>query len=272
MISIITIYNDEAILKNYLLKSLKHQTVEFELATIDNMGNFFPSAAEALNYGGLRAKGEYIMFAHQDTFLLSNDWLEKAESILDEQDTVGAAGVAGMRDMKVKMGLKVGRIFVDSGIGNVFHGVAKEPWNCNKEFSGPEEVQTLDELVLIVPRRVFEILHFDSKTCDGWHLYGVDYSLSVRQMNLKSYVLPLPVWHLSTGSIDEDYYKTLRKVLFKHKKCKKLYTTCGFWHTNHLFNLLELFTMACKGEVGKWIGLNDHGADPYMSSIKAFLA
>jgi len=192
--------------------------------------------------------------------------------MLDEQESVGVAGVAGMRYIKVKMRLKAGRIFAQSAIGTVFHGVTIEPWNGNKKFSGLEEVQTLDELVLIVPRKVFETLHFDGKTCDGWHLYGVDYSLSVKKMNLKSYVLPLPVWHLSTGSINEDYYKTLKKVLFKHKKCKSLYTTCGFWHTNYFLNLFELFIMASKAEIGKWAGLNDHGAHPYTRPIKAFLA
>ena len=271
MISIVCVYNDEKILRNWLLKSLENQTAEFELIKIDNTESAFKSAAEALNYGGKKARGKYIMFTHQDIFLLSNDWLEKAESLLENQMNVGIAGIAGMREIKQKSLLKLESPLEESIIGTVFHGTSKEPWSCEKTFSGPEEVQTLDELILIIPRRVFEKLYFDDKTCDDWHLYGVDYSLSVKRIHLKSYVLPLPVWHLSTGDFSKRYYKTLNKVLAKHKNYESIYTTSGFWHTNNFFNYLELFIMACKGEMGKWMGRNDHGGEPYMRQIKAFL-
>ncbi|MBT9147284.1 MAG: hypothetical protein DDT32_01038 [Syntrophomonadaceae bacterium] len=45
MISVVCVYNNEDILNDWLLKSLKHQTVEFELITIDNTRNTFKSAA-----------------------------------------------------------------------------------------------------------------------------------------------------------------------------------------------------------------------------------
>ena len=58
MISIVCVYNNERTLKNVLLKSLENQTVEFELITLDNRDNRFKSAAEALNDGGAKAKGD----------------------------------------------------------------------------------------------------------------------------------------------------------------------------------------------------------------------
>ena len=81
MISIVCVYNNQDILNNWLLKSLKHQTVEFELITLDNTRNTFKSAAEALNYGGKKAKGKYIMFVHQDVDLSSDTWLEDVEKM-----------------------------------------------------------------------------------------------------------------------------------------------------------------------------------------------
>jgi hypothetical protein len=36
MISVVCVYNDKEILKKYLLKSLKNQSVEYELILIDN--------------------------------------------------------------------------------------------------------------------------------------------------------------------------------------------------------------------------------------------
>ncbi|GAG29809.1 unnamed protein product, partial [marine sediment metagenome] len=48
----------------------------------------------------------------------------------------------------------------------------------------PEKVQTVDECLIIIPRPVFDILPFDEKVCDDWHLYAVDYSLGVARLGL----------------------------------------------------------------------------------------
>jgi len=66
MISIVCVYNDEITLKDYLLKSLENQTSKHELILIDNTQGKYKSAAGALNWGGGKAKGKYIMFVHQD--------------------------------------------------------------------------------------------------------------------------------------------------------------------------------------------------------------
>lgn len=55
MISIVCVYNNQDILNDWLLKSLKNQTIKFELIKIDNTRNTFKSAEEALNYGGKKA-------------------------------------------------------------------------------------------------------------------------------------------------------------------------------------------------------------------------
>ena len=82
MISVICVYNNKEILNKYLLKSLKIQTETHELILLDNIGGKFKSASEALNYGGKKAKGDYLMFVHQDVDLCSKTWLENVESIL----------------------------------------------------------------------------------------------------------------------------------------------------------------------------------------------
>jgi glycosyltransferase involved in cell wall biosynthesis len=64
MFSVVCVYNDRAILRDCLLKSLKGQTTAYELILVDNSGRQYNSASEALNWGGRKAKGNYIMFAH----------------------------------------------------------------------------------------------------------------------------------------------------------------------------------------------------------------
>ena len=80
-------------LDRILGKGLKTQNVEYELIALDNREDRFKSAAEALNYGGERASGEYIMFAHQDMWLGCDTWLQDAERLLKTIPDLGVAGV-----------------------------------------------------------------------------------------------------------------------------------------------------------------------------------
>jgi hypothetical protein len=95
MISIICVYNDEWILQNYLLKSLPAGRNDFELITFDNTHNSFRSAAQALNWCGRQAVGDYLMFVHQDVDLRSDSWLNSTEALLKSLPNLGIAGVAG---------------------------------------------------------------------------------------------------------------------------------------------------------------------------------
>ncbi|MBT9140006.1 MAG: hypothetical protein DDT30_00578 [Dehalococcoidia bacterium] len=234
MISVVCVYNNENILNNWLLKSLKNQTVEFELIKIDNTRNTFKSAAKALNYGGKKAKGKYIMFVHQDVDLSSNTFLEEVEKVLDELPNLGIAGVAGKKDEKGVMTV-------------IKHG---DPPKLAGEIyiDKPTEVQTLDECLVIIPKSVFSKLQFDEKCCDSWHLYTVDYCLSQARLGLSAYVIPMFVYHkftgasnksrfqtiLSLGSLPDGYYQTLGKLLKKHKNhVNRVYTTTGDWSTSY---------------------------------------
>ncbi|WP_455240527.1 glycosyltransferase [Methanothermobacter tenebrarum] len=241
LISIICVYNDESILEEFLLKSLKRQTVEFELILINNTSGRFKSAAKALNHGGNRANGNYIMFVHQDVRLCSDSWLEECERMLEELPDLGIAGVAGISEK--------GKINSDRG-RNVF--LMRDPpikWPWGKKITRPERVQTLDEFLLIIPMDVFDQLKFDEVTCDDWHLYGVDYCLSVRELGYYTYVLPLNVHHLggtfdvrksiltlivNLGPLPDTYFRTLKKVLEKHGNTFEwVYTSVGAWTTKY---------------------------------------
>ena len=77
MISVITIYNDKNVLESTLLKSIKVQeNCEYETILVDTYSHGFTSAASALNYGASLAKGDYLVFIHQDVKFEENelDW------------------------------------------------------------------------------------------------------------------------------------------------------------------------------------------------------
>ena len=240
MISIVCVYNNEEILKDSLLKSLENQTSKHELILIDNTQGKFESAAEALNSGGGKAKGEYIMFVHQDVDLCSDSWLEDTEKLLNSLPALGIAGVGGARRSH-------GPRRVES-LTNIKHGIPPVNVQYGVPLHKPEKVQTVDECLVIIPRPVFDILQFDEKVCDGWHLYAVDYSLSVARLGLGAHVIPASIYHSSTGipnkniwqtilsvsSFPAGYYRTMEKLLQKHRShTKRVYTTCGCWSTSY---------------------------------------
>jgi GT2 family glycosyltransferase len=226
MISIVTVYNDEKILNECLLKSLKDQTVEYKLIIVDNTKGRFKSASEAHNYGGNMAKGEYIMFVHQDVDLCSKSWLEDIEDVIEDLPNLGIAGVAGVSETTRGV------------ITNIKHGATKKLVGKN-QIDKPTKVQTVDECLIIIPKSVFGILQFDEQVCDGWHLYAVDYCLSIKMLGFDAYVIPTVVYHKSPGySFSKTYYLTLDKIITKHKRYyKKVYTTMGNWSTAYPLKL-----------------------------------
>lgn len=212
MFSVVVVYNKEQTLNRILLPSLKEQTAEYEFIPIDNTRQVFKSAAEALNFGGRMAKGKYILFAHQDIELGSKTWLRNTEIILDTIPDLGIAGVAGM-DIK---GNKIGYM-CNCG----------EDWG--KPFVKPQEAQTLDECLLIIPQQLFRTLQFDMITFDGWHSYGCDYSLRVQEHGMKAYVIPAYAYHRHLLTVDtRELPKYHKRLYHKHREWfSRIYTTCG---------------------------------------------
>lgn len=243
MISVVCVYNNKDTLNDNLLKSLKGQTLSPELILLDNTGSKFLSAAAALNYGGAKATGKYIMFVHQDVNLFSNTWLDDAEKLLDTIPDLGIAGVAGMIGGKAEGNAKRGRNVIK-------HGEPSRDWALGNPITQPAVVQTMDECLTIVPKSVFSQLKFDEETCDHWHLYAVDYCLSVPKLGLTAYAIPMSIYHHSRGIFGEGkrsdpsakaYYRNLKDLLKKHRESyKRIYTTNGEWNTAYPVSMQRL--------------------------------
>ncbi len=239
MISIICIYNNNSSLENYLLKSLENQSIYHESILIDNTQNRFKSAAEALNYASEKAKGEYLMFVHQDFELDSDKWLDEAEKTLNILPDLGIAGVAGKYDRNCISNIKTGYPPILAG---------------PIQIKEPKKVQTVDECLIIIPKKIFDEIQFDEVVCDNWHLYATDYCLMAKKAGYDVYVLPMEGYHSSPGySFSEgDYYSTLRKLVDKHKnEYKWIYTTTGSWSTVYPLILQILYQ-----RLYYWLGLD----------------
>jgi GT2 family glycosyltransferase len=254
MISVITVYDDASLFEAWLRRSLDRQRAPFELIALDNRSGQYSSAARALNDGGRRARGDHLFFAHQDVSFESPDWLGEAEAYLKEIPDAGIAGVAGARPA----GDAAQRVI----LSNIEDSIPPQRAD-HLPIGEPEPVETVDECAFFVPRRVFARSGFDERTCRGWHLYAVDYALSVRRIGLKVYVLPLPLRHRSGGAIVEfmglatyegAYFRTLRRLLRKHRGTGDfIYTTCGVWSTRRSLLAQRFPPRAVARAVRGWI-------------------
>lgn len=210
MISIVCVYNDAGVLERRLLGSLSAQAGRHEVVPVDNRASRFKSAAAALNWGAAQAAGDWLLFAHQDVALLADDWLARAEALLEEHSPRGWCGVAGTDASGRFRGMLVDRAALDG-----------EP------FERPEEVQTLDECLLVHRREAAGHEYFD-EGLTGWHAYGVEACCAAARGGAKNYVLPLPVWHDSASTNMAGLEEAHRYVWDKHgASLGRITTTCG---------------------------------------------
>lgn len=238
--TVVCVYNSKDILNDYLVKGLAIQDFPHQDIFIDNTNARFASAAQAFNSVIPHILSEFAVFSHQDILFTREDTLRQAYGMLRGNINFGVAGVAGIRDR--------------SGImTNILHGSPPryaEPHRLERI----EKVQTVDECLFIVPKTVLLNLPFDEETCSGWHLYSVDYCLSVGRF-ADVVVLPLDLYHRSSGaSMSDDYYQILRKVARKHSDCyETIFTTMGIWPTGSWNLHARLFKVSARKRLNQWL-------------------
>lgn len=223
--SIISAYNNRKILNDMLIKSLSNQTFnDYELILVDSKQMNFSSASSALNYGASIAKGEYLIFVHQDVEFLNNTSLYSLKKICDTYK-FGIAGVAGIRKKEKKV------------LSSVKHGLDRTQAGIkNEEIL---EVDGLDECLFVIKKSDFLEFTFYGKT---WHLYAPDYCAKCKRRNEKILLIPIQIYHLSPGlSMSLDYFDALYNFGKINKDIKVIYTTMGIWKNNFLLGINCLY-------------------------------
>lgn len=204
MITVVTSVTDQKIFEENLKKSLDEQTTKFKLILTD------PTLSLSASYNAIgEINTKYILFIHQDIYLCIEDWLEIAELMCDQLKDLGAGGVAGWnkrqgktvgcwaryvpnRDKSTKI-----KFFDKEFIGEI-HG---------DSFVEAQEVQVLDDMVFLVPSKVWKKQKYDAENFP-FHCRAYDFCLSLRaNLNKKCYVLPLPVYEYSITSWTPKYFK-----------------------------------------------------------------
>lgn len=225
-ISLISVYNNKTLVDEMIKTAISQTGVEVDFVMVDNRQRQFNSAAEALNYGAEKAKGEVFVFLHQDIEFLSDNVLESIYdfAIQNPNSVFGAAG---------KDSSNLHFIYSD-----MHAGPNKSKYTtCDK----PTKAFTLDECLIACNKACFGKIKFNSSICDGWHLYGAELCLQAQTFaNMEVFVIPLDIWHKSNGNADKSYFKCQNKL----GKCYKNYykvvnTTNGYVYTNFFKRLVQ---------------------------------
>ena len=171
----------------------------------------FSSATAAYNDAIDKSVNDVIVFCHQDIFL-PRPWISQLHQILERVNTKdpewGVLGCSGVtRDGRFR-----GHVY-SLGVG-----IIGDP-------SEPAEVQTLDEIVLII--RKSSGLRFDDRL-PHFHLYGADICLRAAMRGMKSYAISAFCVHNThqSYSLPSEFYECCEYMRRVWRKYLPIQTTC----------------------------------------------
>ena len=206
--ALISAVNSEEVAKRCLLSSPGIQSASEVL-----LQRGFSNAAAAYNSGIYNAKSDLLVFVHQDVYL-PQGWLMTVQSAVDGVSKTdpdwGVMGCWGIRPS-------------GEGAGFVYDGAWKNV--LGKHFEGGLEVESLDEVVLIL--RKSSGLRFDPQLA-GFHMYGADICLEARRRGRKCYAIAAFCVHNTSqyGMLPWQFWKGYLQLRRKWKAQLPIRTSC----------------------------------------------
>ena len=191
------------------LESLRPTTVPFSLVVVDNgstdgTGEFFRKfpypyplsyhrnpenlgLIRALNQGWRLADREFVCFLHNDTEMREPAWLARLAAAMDEDPSVGLAGLYGVKRIR-RNGRYAGRTIV--------HCLAEQPTIMGDRV----EVAAVDGVCLFLRRGVLEAIGGFDEGYGFFHGYDRDLSFKVRETKRRCVVVNAPFFHRGGGT------------------------------------------------------------------------
>ena len=174
------------------------------------------SLAEGYNRGLRRARGNIIIFSHDDVLILDPDFGQKISHRLRNFDILGFAGT---RRIVSEYWWHAGLPWSSGAVAMPFEGkkLFLNHWNP-EPWPVVDGIQGIDGLCIIARREVAEEIGFDEATFDGFHLYDLDFSFSAWRTGKKLGVCcDIPVIHASIGSYNKEHAHYASLFIKKHR-------------------------------------------------------
>jgi tetratricopeptide (TPR) repeat protein len=170
--------------------------------------------AEALNRGGDRARGEWLVFCHDDITFVAADFAARLKACLEHHDLVGVAGTTRLTGPSITWS---GAPHVHGWITHVRPDGVLRPSIAGARCGVIAGAEGLDGVFLAMRRASFEQIRFDAATFDGWHGYDLDFSLRAARAGLSCAIATdLTLTHASYGSFDAAYARYAQAFCDKH--------------------------------------------------------
>jgi GT2 family glycosyltransferase len=186
----------------------------YEIIPIFNTNNRY-SAAQALNIGINKARGDIIVLCHQDV-LFFKGWVDLMFERIGEigHNKWGVLGTAGITER-------------DKTVGAVYNLKGRMQWRQSAKGK-VSPVQTVDEHCMIIRKN--SGLKFDEKVFNGFHCYGPDICLNAISRGMKNFGILCPLVHDSgsgsLGSGRKEFMRLLQALSKKWgKKFKRIRTS-----------------------------------------------
>lgn len=192
-----------------------------EYIPIDNRQNTY-SLASAYNHGVRQAKGDVVIFVHDDVFFLTENWGTIVLNKFIENDSLGLLGLAGTTRLPQKAGswASGGKQFLT---GRVVHEIKHKDGQILSMYSNdPKDtpVVVVDGLFMAIRRTLFGSISFDEHEFDHFHFYDLDICMQINQTHTILVTYDILVKHLSAGNYDKIWKKYASR--FKHKYEERL--------------------------------------------------
>lgn len=192
---------------------------DIEFLYFDNKNSNLYDGYSGINYATRLAKGEFIIFCHQDILFNCHNRThleQKLQELTNIDKNWAVAGNAGVN----QKGETVLRISDPNGMFQT-KGVV------------PAIVNSLDENFLVINQRVNNACSYVLK---GYHLYGIDLCHHASIMGLNSYVIDFNLYHKSSGNKDNSFIKARNSSINFYSKQKNktvFWTVCTIFFSSH---------------------------------------
>jgi cellulose synthase/poly-beta-1,6-N-acetylglucosamine synthase-like glycosyltransferase len=187
------------------------------------------SLAEGYNRGLRRARGDIVVFSHDDVTFLDSRFAQKIGARMRSWDVLGFAGTS-------RLICPVWFAAQKHLNGAVCHWSRRYANRLSLMIYGAQTwpvtggIEALDGLCMIARREVAAAVGFDSATFDSWHLYDCDFSFAAHLAGYRIGVCcDIPYIHASTSVqgnksafLSEEYQKYADRFSEKYEHQRKM--------------------------------------------------
>jgi GT2 family glycosyltransferase len=187
------------------------------------------SLAEGYNRGLRRARGDIVVFSHDDVTFLDGQFAPKIAARMQTWDVLGFAGASRL----ICPVWFAAREHLNGAVCHWSHRHASRFFIAiygAQDWPVTSDIEVLDGLCIIARREVATAIGFDSDTFDGWHLYDSDFSFAAHLAGYKIGICcDIPYIHASasiqndkSAFLSDSYQKYLNRFSEKYEHRRKM--------------------------------------------------